>query len=53
MIDLREQMHQVTITAEMKHNIKFKNKWIVFLGLGFIRFGCLLSGINYETPNDT
>ncbi len=49
MLDLRELMHQTTITVETKHGLKFKNKWLVFLGLRIIKFGCWVCGVNYKS----
>ncbi len=52
MIDLCEQMRQMTITVEKKHGIEFKNKWRVFVGLKLIQWGCRLCGISFEDETE-
>ena len=47
-VDLREELHRVTITVSQKHGVAFKNKAVVFLGLRFIQLGCFLCGMRFE-----
>jgi hypothetical protein len=47
-IDLRESMRSMTVTVEKKYPVKFKNVWLVLLGIEFIKLGCKLCGMNYE-----
>lgn len=53
MIDLREELSQLTLTYEKKYGLEFKNKLRVFIGLTLIQWGCQLCGINFkEEDND-